>query len=408
MTSSKLFPLPPDFFRCPPLKSKERNHLRRLGVSVCDQAVRYAQLENGPIQWKHIASHRDVHIYRGKNETAPPHILTVASSMDVLGTLDEVAELYRAETHAEYAEFCKHFAKDLLDNSVLYTVTPSTPEHPRHYIGVKWHALELGGPLMPRDFCFLESRCDFEFNGRPGWVRCLHSIDMPCCPSLEPSLGLLRGTYLRVSFSFVETNRPGYLRAMHLVQGDFRGSIPAWVVKFMATKRAKQFGEIDAYLRRRRLARVTFPPTTFAVPTSERSRCFLCQRKYGAFGQKISCRKCGEVVCTGCSQTWSIPIDGVETRIKLCTACAALSMETLETKSSSVVSTTEQDVSKEIDKGGGDTEPWEDHDIESTGECTPPIQLGDDESLLGLSSENLFVLSHPDFYEGPIVLNSPT
>ncbi|CAK4356602.1 unnamed protein product [Aphanomyces euteiches] len=156
MTSSKLFPLPPDFFRCPPLKSKERNHLRRLGVSVCDQAVRYAQLENGPIQWKHIASHRDVHIYRGKNETAPPHILTVASSMDVLGTLDEVAELYRAETHAEYAEFCKHFAKDLLDNSVLYTVTPSTPEHPRHYIGVKWHALELGGPLMPRDFCFLE------------------------------------------------------------------------------------------------------------------------------------------------------------------------------------------------------------------------------------------------------------
>ncbi|RHY18514.1 hypothetical protein DYB32_010367, partial [Aphanomyces invadans] len=259
--------------------------------------IRHARIDHGPISWSIVEDHHDLQVLCGQDRTAPAGVLTYCSVSHIFATIDDVAGLFRAETTDEYQAYRRNFATDLLDGAPLYTLTSPTPENPRQFVGVKWMAVASPAPAIvkPRDFCAIECRYDFDTQGKRGFVRCMKSVALACCPDLEATLGLVRGVYHRVAYVFLESDRPGYLHATQLLQINFHGKIPSWLSRLSAKKRAKALGDMELFLRGKRLTESGFLSDFDVVDKASRSRCFLCQRAFGAFGGKWSCRKCGEV-----------------------------------------------------------------------------------------------------------------
>ncbi|ETV93517.1 hypothetical protein H310_12556 [Aphanomyces invadans] len=317
------FPLPPNFFRCPPLTADESNYMCGLARKSLLDLVRHSRIEGGPIKWTLDSDESGLQIYSGEDPTAPSEMRFLCSTTEVMATIEEAASLFRLETTELFREYLRMFAKDLLDAASLYTLAMPTEQHPRHYIGVKWTCLESPTSLIKnRDWCYLECQDDFEINGRRGWARSLNSIKLPCCPDLQNSLGIVRASFYRTGYVFLETDRPGYLQVLHAIQVDFKGNVPSWVVKIGMKKRARSIGEIDQYLREKRLSGEKFLVDHELVPKVARSKCFLCHKKYGAFTKKHNCRRCGEVVCSSCSKFWNVEMNSHRVHVRVCSACS--------------------------------------------------------------------------------------
>ncbi|KAF0701061.1 Aste57867_8507 [Aphanomyces stellatus] len=318
------FPLPPNFFRCPLLTADESDYMTNLARKSLIDLVRHSRLDGGPIKWTLESDESGLQIFSGADPTAHSDMRFLASTTEVMATIDEAASLFRLDTTELFREYCRMFAKDLMDAASLYTLATPTSDNPRHYIGVKWTCIESPAPLVkPRDWCYLECQDDFETaDGQRGWARSLHSVKLPCCPDLQNSLGVVRASFYRTGYVFLETNRPGYLQVIHAVQVDFKGNVPSWVVQLGMKKRARSIGDIDKFLREKRLSAEKFLLDHELVSKSSRSKCFLCHKKYGAFTKKHSCRRCGEVVCSGCSKHWNVDVNGHRINLRVCSACS--------------------------------------------------------------------------------------
>ncbi|EQC27500.1 hypothetical protein SDRG_14702 [Saprolegnia diclina VS20] len=319
------FPLPATFFRCPELSVDEREYMVNLAQKSLVELVRHSNLEGGPIRWSLDSDDAGLQLYTGSDPSAVGSEMTfLCSTTEIMASLDEVAALFRSDTTETFREYTRNFGKDLLDAQSLYTLARPTAENPRHFIGVKWMVLEVpNGLAKHRDMCYLECQDDFEMNGKRGWARSLNSIKLPCCPDLQNSLNLVRASIYRTGFVFLETNRPGYLKAMHAVQIDLKGNIPKFIVKMGAKRRARSIADIDQFLRERRLSGEVFLEKQQLIPRSMRSKCFLCSKKFGPFSKKKNCRKCGEVVCSSCSKYWDINVNGLgRSMIRVCSACS--------------------------------------------------------------------------------------
>ncbi|OQR96611.1 hypothetical protein THRCLA_07227 [Thraustotheca clavata] len=319
------FPLPPNFFRCPELSADEKDYMINLAQKSLIDLVHHSRLEGGPIKWTLDSDEEGLQIYMGHDPTGVGSEMTfLCSTTEVMATFDEAASLFRSDTTELFREYIHNFGKDMLDAQSLYTLTLPTQENPRHYIGVKWMVLETPQGIMKnRDWCYLECQDDFVINGKRGWARSLNSIKLPCCPDLQNSLGLIRASFYRTGFVFLETERPGYLRVVHAVQMDLKGKVPKFIVRMGARRRARSIGDIDHFLREKRLSGEVFLEKTQLVALSARSKCFLCSKKFGAFTKKKSCRKCGEVVCSSCSKYWDINVNGLgRSMIRVCSACS--------------------------------------------------------------------------------------
>ncbi|ETV90841.1 hypothetical protein H310_14436 [Aphanomyces invadans] len=322
------FPLPQTFFRCPPLSEKDEITLREFAEQASVDLVQYSQLENGPIKWTLLEDDHDVQVFVGHDPTAPPRVISYISSTEVHATIDEVSALFQAETPEDYATYRRNFAKDIIDGALLYTIAKPTETNPRHFVGVRW--MVVGSPVPAvinhRDFCSMEGRYDFDVNGRRGWMRSFKSIKLGACPDFGPTLGLVRGSHHRVGYVFLESDRPGFLKVTQLMQLDTGGNVPTWLNRFSAKRRARSIGQIETHVREKRLASTAFVSEAFLVDKTHRSRCFLCQRKFGAFGVKYSCQKCGEVVCKSCCKVWKVHMGtATGTRVeptRVCTTCS--------------------------------------------------------------------------------------
>ncbi|KAG9403425.1 hypothetical protein AC1031_006068 [Aphanomyces cochlioides] len=264
-------------------------------------------------------------MYKGYDKDAPAGVISWLGVSEVMGTIDEVVALFRTETTEEYKEYCTMFMKDLLDGQVLYTLQPRTPENPRHVVAIKWFtfASPLPGIAKPRDWCFVETHHDFELDGRRGWTRGFRSINLACCPDLQKSLGLVRGIHHRSGYCFLESkDRPGYLEVHQLVQVDIKGKMIESLLDKAARRRLRHSTEIDTFMRQTRLARGAFLSDVDLVPTSSRAKCYVCQRRFGALSKKRNCRKCGEVVCSQCSQMWQVNLGGLLVHHRVCSVCS--------------------------------------------------------------------------------------
>ncbi|KAF0699645.1 Aste57867_9790 [Aphanomyces stellatus] len=323
------FPLPSNFFRCPPLNVDESARLMANADSIAIDMVRYTRVNDGPVTWCLKSDDMGMKIYKGDDSDAPPGTISYLCVTEVVGTIEEVAELFRTDTTEEYQEYSRVFMKDILDSQTLYTLRRRTAANPRHTVALKWYAHEspFAGLVKCRDWCFLETQNDFELDGKMGWTRGFKSVTLSCCPDLQNSLGLVRGVHHRTGYCFLQSNRPGYLEVAQIIQCDLKGSLSEGFIEMGIKKRCRNMAHLDTFLRQKRLSQGTFLHEAELVPRASRSKCFVCQRKFGAFSKKGRCRKCGEVVCRRCSQEWNIMTSGIMTRRRVCTACSCGTVE---------------------------------------------------------------------------------
>ncbi|RHZ42438.1 hypothetical protein DYB26_001708 [Aphanomyces astaci] len=286
--------------------------------------IQQAQLSGGPIAWTLDArnSDPDMQVYAGDDPLAPPGVVSFCAVTDVKATVDDVAGLFYTPTTADYRAYCQQSAKGSLDAAVLYTLAAPSSSFPRHSIAIKWVAMTLMAGMPARDVVFLECHHDFDMQGgRRGWVRCCKSIEISCCPDLRDSHGLVRGSFHRAGFVCVETDVPGTLRVTYVVQMDVRTRLPRILAAAAVRKWTRRLENMQLCVWGRKLSTETFLPLDKLIPQDTRGRCILCQRKFGAFGAKESCRKCGHVVCRSCSKDWHIVTQGSLHWMRLCFVC---------------------------------------------------------------------------------------
>ncbi|RHY79916.1 hypothetical protein DYB30_013366, partial [Aphanomyces astaci] len=224
--------LPKEFYTRPDLTQPESDFLGSIATNMCMEVIIYAQENGGSVKWKHKNSSRDgVQIFQGEEFGGNEDLTYVCGVNTIRGALADVADLFHLTNDDKLASYARVFEPDLIDMFTIHDIVKPSLENPLHYIGVRWSAVESSSPLVKnRDFCYLE--CQDEFvdtrTNKQGWVRCIHSINIPSCPSLEKTLGFVRGSYYRSGFVVLETDKPGILEITHVLQVNFKGSVPAW------------------------------------------------------------------------------------------------------------------------------------------------------------------------------------
>ncbi|CAK4251765.1 unnamed protein product, partial [Aphanomyces euteiches] len=160
------------------------------------------------------------------------------------------ANFYRTDTTEEAKELVNRTGNGVLDIVNLYTIQ-DTPESK---IQLQWMAGKgvFDGIVKKRDFCFLEGSLFFPGDeGKRTWVRCLKSLQIPCCPELPK---LVRGMQYGGGMICRETNRPGRLELISVVHFDVRGNIPFALQELVAKELCRTMKNVDRYLREDRLS----------------------------------------------------------------------------------------------------------------------------------------------------------
>ncbi|CAK4686787.1 unnamed protein product, partial [Aphanomyces euteiches] len=167
---------PPNFFHCPPLGRSERELFKELAIASAHELAEKSQLIGGPIQWELDSNERNVRVYAGKVAESK-HDAFVAtpflSTIEVMGTMTEVFDLFRSQTTEEAKEYRRRFEKVTDDTINLYSIVPATSQTPEEMVGISWQGYKhsMDSFLLRRDACLLVVHHAFEFNGKPVWVR---------------------------------------------------------------------------------------------------------------------------------------------------------------------------------------------------------------------------------------------
>ncbi|CAK4685833.1 unnamed protein product [Aphanomyces euteiches] len=258
------------------------------------------QLEGGPFRWKLAFDECDLKIYSGRDigskyavTTSTPYLSTI----QVMGTMNEVVDLFRSQTTEEAKAYCRRFGKVLEDAVNLYSIVPVTPEAPHEMIGISWRAFKptVGRLVARRDACLLEVHHAFEFNGKYIWVRGVKSIVVPCCPELP---GFVRMTHHCSGQIFSESDKPGYIDISSIVIAEAGGSASEytkWIADMTMRRRCRSLADIDRFLREDRLSKTPFFKPDETKPASLASGCYLCTRRFGPLSKRINCLKCAAV-----------------------------------------------------------------------------------------------------------------
>ncbi|TMW68003.1 hypothetical protein Poli38472_007675 [Pythium oligandrum] len=320
-------PLPDDFFTAPQLNSKETKYLISLAKRACKEVVYYSRRSGGPMNWIHLSSEDGFEIYQGIDETANESktITYLRGSTRISATIDEIADFFKLDTPSKLSGFTQTVGKDLLDQKTLYDLAMPTPDNPKHYVGVKWTAVESPSKLARnRDLCYLE--CHDEFidtnSQKRGWVRSLHSIRLPFCPPLNRTHGLVRASLYRSGFVFIESDEPGYVDAIHTLHMDIKGNAPNWMKILVMKRRIKNISEVNRYFQMRRLCEGRLLGDLELPSKSGVSKCQLCDHKFKLFSRKTTCRKCGKIVCSACGHNFILDYAGTGAKkVRICAQC---------------------------------------------------------------------------------------
>ncbi|OWZ19071.1 hypothetical protein PHMEG_0006739 [Phytophthora megakarya] len=290
--------LPPvdELFPRPDLQPRMKKHLVRVANETSNALIKDTLMQDEPGAARDVSEAKDATCVR-------------AISDDVHASIEEFALLFKLDSSREAADHLLLFNADLVQHATLYTLVAPSGQQPRRYVGVKWALVASPSRFFRnRDFCYLECQKEFtDARGRRGWVRSLHSLKLPCCPSLEKEHGIVRASIYRSGLTAVETDEPGVLSVTYTQR---LSSSPL-------------LGDLDIPARKR-----------------TRGSCNLCFREFVSAGglrdtiaaitnmstrsKRYVCRKCGEGVCRRCSDDWwlDVPVVG-RTKVRICTVCSA-------------------------------------------------------------------------------------
>ncbi|KAF0719963.1 Aste57867_657 [Aphanomyces stellatus] len=343
-TGRMKLPLPPDFFRCPPLSRQEIEKYHALGRRSVESLVNKSKLTGGPYTYTPLADESDIKIHRAET-TVPTHAI-VCAKMEASGTLEAAFDLYRCETTDEAKAYVRRFGRTFVDAVTLYTIISPTPDRPFDSMQIKWMACKspFDAIIHIRDYCLLESTFEVVVDGQRGWATAFRSITLECVPLLRESVGLVRAFHYDSGRVFVQAARPGYVDMTYFSDTDVAGSIPVWATDPGVRKWAlyetlknwcRSLLDVNRFLCEDRLRCMPYLRIEDRVPFSTRKTCHLCTKTFGPLRSKSHCYTCGEVVCKKCNGEWSIPLaDGTFVTIWACFIC---SLKTRSTHSSSTL-----------------------------------------------------------------------
>ncbi|KAG9399369.1 hypothetical protein AC1031_011760 [Aphanomyces cochlioides] len=318
------FPLPVDYFECPPLSPLECEIFAHQATqNARDMVVQLekATITNPTYQWKRVANEAEVEIFRGKDPFTSATATLHCATIDIAGTLDEVAHFFRNNTTEEFKEMAERTGHGMLDAANLYWINNT----PKSKARIQWFLVKIPFDVVvkKRDFCVLESSVlyDADENRRRTWVHCVYSIEIQCCPEFP---NVIRGVQYGSGFICRETDRHGYVNLVSVTHSDLRGSLPMAIRDMGAKEFCRSIRDIDLKLREDRLSGSPFLTGEQIISLSSRQRCYLCKRDFGHFRKKKNCFKCGEVVCTQCGPKWNVKVEGIALNIRACTKCSLL------------------------------------------------------------------------------------
>ncbi|KAI9918744.1 hypothetical protein PsorP6_011946 [Peronosclerospora sorghi] len=335
------------------LEPRMKKHLVRVANETSNALIKdtLMQDESGSVVWRPVQRPRgtagNVHVLRATaGDANKPNDATCvrAVSDDVHASIEEFALLFKLDSSREAADHLLLFNADLVRHSTLYTLVAPSGLQPRRYVGIKWALVASPSKIFRnRDFCYLECQKEFtDARGRRGWVRSLHSLKLPCCPSLEKEHGIVRASIYRSGLTAVETDEPGVLSVTYTVELDLKGRMALELLQpgFLA-QRVAALATVDKLLQQQRLSSSPLLGD-LDIPAKKRTRssCHLCFREFlvsrglrdtiaaithtQTKSKRYVCRKCGEGVCRRCSDDWwlDVPVVG-RTKVCICTVCSA-------------------------------------------------------------------------------------
>ncbi|CAK4140195.1 unnamed protein product [Aphanomyces euteiches] len=313
-------PLPADYFQCPPLSAFEREGNAAQARQNVKDMLDKADMTNQRYQWKRVADEAELEIFRGRDPYAPETATLHCATLDLVATMDEFVAFCSTDTTDEAKELVGRTGHGVLDIVNLYTISDT----PDAKVQLQWVVGKsaLDGVVKKRDFCLLEgSFLSSHATTRRTFVRCLQSIQVPCCPEF-PSM--IRGVVYGSGLICRETDRPGYLQLSCMMHFDPRGHVPFVVTDLAAKEMCRMMKKIDRYLREDRLGSTPYLMGPQFVPLGSRQRCFLCKKSFGPLRSKKNCFKCGEVLCRKCCPEWKIKAAGTPVKLRACTPCSLL------------------------------------------------------------------------------------
>ncbi|CAK4833850.1 unnamed protein product, partial [Aphanomyces euteiches] len=323
-------PSPPPLFAItdtPSLTRGEIHDIVTIALRNAEALVTYIDINRGPVEWTLDGNHTDYRIYKGEEPalyTRTPTSGLYCSSMEITGTLDEVVELFRTETTLHAHEHSNGVGRGFVDGVTLATL-PVPVDSTMENIAIKWYLAKTAfqGLVRPRDACVVECDHAFELNGKHGWVRAFKSIQLISCPDLEATMGYIRMEDLGSGHVFIETDRPRCLQAYYISHMDLKGHTPEWLAKAAHKQICKtNLLDVDRFLRENRLSEGHWLYPEQVVPLDDRKKCFRCRAPFRFLRSKANCRKCGQVVCSHCSEAWHVQVEGVPRKMRACYVCS--------------------------------------------------------------------------------------
>ncbi|CAH0482798.1 unnamed protein product [Peronospora belbahrii] len=325
-------PLPDNFFPVPQLNAKEKKHFLGLAKHACKEVIYYSRQDDGPMKWIQLSSHAGVNVFQGVYDSGSTNTQDTKSltylrgACKIRATIDEVSDFFKLDTPEKLSGYAKTVGKDLLDQRTLLTLATPTPENPKHYVAIKWSAVESPSKVARnRDFCYIECHDEFIDSNtkRRGWVKSIHSIRLPFCPPLHRSHGLVRGSFYRSGYIFTESADKGCVDAVHTLHLDIKGNAPDWLKILVMKRRIRNIAEVDRYFQLQRLAQEKLLGDLELPKKEKATRCQICDTRFGFFHRRRICRKCGKVVCTPCGNEFLLDYAGLGLKkAQVCMRCS--------------------------------------------------------------------------------------
>ncbi|KAF0736197.1 hypothetical protein Ae201684_007220 [Aphanomyces euteiches] len=309
-------------FDCPGLKLDELVQLKALAEQNVMELVVKSDVRERSLGWTSVSRETDLAIYKAPDDSRQAWYYL--GTMDVLGSVEEAAALFRDDTPELAAIFAPRFGQGIQDEALLYSIAaPSIHNNYMEKIAVKWFCAKspLHNKLIkPRDACVLECHHAFKYSGRHGWARSLKSIRLASCPELLHSLGYNRVKTYVAGHVFVESEaRQGHVTMYYIARADVAGTTHNWFVDLMMKQRCRRIRQVDLFLRQNRLkTRKALGPITL----DSTAVCLICSEPLSLVKRRESCVKCGQLVCSKCSQSWQISQTFGQVRhVVVCTIC---------------------------------------------------------------------------------------
>ncbi|ETV96438.1 hypothetical protein H310_10192 [Aphanomyces invadans] len=389
-------------FATPPLTETTVEELKALALSTATQVI-YRSLQAGRnnASWSLTSSDNAIRIFKGQEPLGAHRGCRVlhCGQQQLRASLRDVVELLRTDTPAHAAAYTQRFGKDILGTTTLYMLEAPMRDTPNRWMTVKWFAYQspLKKVVMNRDAVVLECHREFTIQGRRGWVRAVRSIQLPGCPNLEASCGLVRMQNYGSGHVFLESlDKPGYLDMSYVTEVDVGVGRSEWAVDAFRSRnylvekaivrRCQFMLEIERYLKGETTISSQDIRVHDALTTKCRKalrwRCCLCDKRFGPLSKKKSCTQCHRTMCRQCDREWRVKSQSSESTCTTCALgreqqlrCNATSSTTMSPapdrwRSETVLNSTHDSVGSHSTLEDDDTDSLKDHDV--TANNIPP------------------------------------